>query len=189
MQEALDKKLLPVGIFFDLTKAYDVINHDILLQKLEHYGIRGQINGWLKSYLTMRSQYVEIFSKCNRNSMTRFNSKLRNIKVGIPQGSTLGPLLLLIYINDLPLHITNGEVVLFADDINILVIENNKNALQDKIDKVMMQLEAWFSMNNMVINSEKTKAMYFQLNKIQDCIEPDITFKEVKINLLHSSGF
>jgi hypothetical protein len=54
MQEALDMKLLTVGIFFDLTKAYDVINHDILLEKLEHYGIRGQINGWLKSYLTMR---------------------------------------------------------------------------------------------------------------------------------------
>jgi hypothetical protein len=93
---------------------------------LEHYGIRGQINGWLKSYLTMRSQYVEI------SSMTRFNSRLRNIKVGIPQGSTLGPLLFLIYINDLALHITNGEVVLFADDTNILVIEKNKNALQKK---------------------------------------------------------
>jgi hypothetical protein len=70
IQEALDKRLLPVGIFFDLTKAYDVINHDILLEKLEHYGIRGQINSWLKSYLTLRAQYVEIFSKGNRNSMT-----------------------------------------------------------------------------------------------------------------------
>jgi hypothetical protein len=115
------------------------------------------------------------FSKGNRNSMTRFNSKLRNIKVGIPQGSTLGPLLFLIYINDLPLHITDGEVVLFADDPNVFVKEKNKNTLQDKIDAVMMQLKAWFSMNNMVINSEKTKAMNFQLNKIQDYIEPDIT--------------
>jgi sarcosine oxidase/L-pipecolate oxidase len=87
-----------VGIFFDVTKAYNVINHDILLEKLEHYEIRKQINGWLKSYLTLRAQYVEIFSKGNRNSMTRFHSRLRNIKVGIPQGSTLGPLLFLIYI-------------------------------------------------------------------------------------------
>jgi hypothetical protein len=71
-----------------------------------------------------------------------------------------------MYISDLPLHITNGEVVLFADDTNILVMEKNKNALQDKIDKVKIQLEAWFSMNSMVINSEKTKAIYFQLNKI-----------------------
>jgi hypothetical protein len=61
-----------VGIFFDLTKAYDDINHDILLEKLEHYGIRGQINGWLKSYLTLKAQYVEIFSMGNRNSMSRF---------------------------------------------------------------------------------------------------------------------
>jgi hypothetical protein len=78
--------------------------------------------------------------------------------------------------------------VLFADDTNKLVKEKNKNALQNKIDKVMMQLESWFSMN-MVINSEKTKAMYFQLNKIQDCIEPDITFKKIKINYNHSSCF
>jgi hypothetical protein len=151
-----------VGIFFDLTKACDVINHDILLEKLEHYGIRWQINGWLKSNLTMRSQYAEIYSKCNGNSMTRFNSRLRNIKVGIPQGSILGPLMFFY----LPFHVTNVEVVLFADNTNILVIEKNKNALQDKIDKVIMQLKAWFSLNNMVIHNEKTKAMYFQLNKI-----------------------
>jgi hypothetical protein len=114
--------------------------------------------------------------------MTRFNSRLRNIKVGIPQESTLGPLLFLIYINDLPPHIANGEVVLFADDTNILVTEKNKNAFRDEIDKVMMQLKSWFSMNYMVINSEKSKAMYFQPNKIQDCSEPDITFKKAKIN-------
>jgi hypothetical protein len=74
-----------------------------------------QINGWLKSYLTLREQYVEIFSRGIRNSMTRFNSRLRNIKVGIPQGSTLGPLLFLIYINDLPLHITDGEGILSSN--------------------------------------------------------------------------
>jgi hypothetical protein len=91
----------------------------------------------------------------------------------------LGQLLFLIYIIDLPLHITNGKVVLFAEDTNILVIEKNKNALQDKIDKVMMQLEALFSMDNMVINRKRTKAIHFQLNKIQDYIEPDITFKKV----------
>jgi hypothetical protein len=114
--------------------------------------------------------------------MTIFNSRLRNITVGIQQGSTFSQLLFLIYIKDLPLHITNGEVVLFADDTNILLIEKNKNVLKDKIYKVMMQLESWFSVNNLVINSEKTKTMYFQLIKIRNCIEPDITLKKVKFN-------
>jgi hypothetical protein len=73
-------------------------------------------------------------------------------------------------------------VILSADDTNILVIDNNKSIRQDKVDKVMRQLESWFSMNNMVINSEKTKAMFFQLNKLHDSIEPVITFKNVIIN-------
>jgi uncharacterized protein YlzI (FlbEa/FlbD family) len=181
IQEALGK-LLPVGIFFDLTKAYYVIDHEILLGKLELYGIRGQINVWLKSYLTSWAQFVEVILEDNKNSMTQFNSRLRNVKVGIPRGSTLGLLLFLIYINDLPLHIKNGEVILFADDTTILVIDKNKSILQDKVDKVMKQLESWFSMNTMVINCEKTKAMFFQLDKLHDSIEPVITFKNLKIN-------
>jgi hypothetical protein len=93
VQEALDRCLVVVGIFFDLTKAYDVIDHDILCEKLDHYGIRGKIHVGLKSYLTLHSQYVEISSNDNKYVMNRFNSSRKNIKFGIPQGSILGPLL------------------------------------------------------------------------------------------------
>jgi hypothetical protein len=74
VQGALDRRLFAVGTFFDLTKAYDVIDHDILLEKLNHYGVRGKINVWLKSYLTLRSQYVEITSSDIKYPMNRFNS-------------------------------------------------------------------------------------------------------------------
>jgi hypothetical protein len=144
VQKALDKRLFAVGIFFDLTKAYDVIDHDILLEKLHHYGVRRKSNVWLKSYLTSRSQYVEITSNDNKYHMNRYNSILRNIKLRIPQGSTLGPRLFLLYINDLPHHISNWEVVIFADDTNILVTDKNKIALQEKVKRVMTQLESWF---------------------------------------------
>jgi hypothetical protein len=77
----------------------------------------------------------------------------------------LGPLFFLLFTNDLLQHISNAEVVLFADDINILVIDKNINTLQEKINRVMIQLESWFSKNNLVINTDKTKAMSFQLHK------------------------
>jgi hypothetical protein len=163
-----------VGILLDLTKAYDVIDHDILLGKLDHYGIRGKINVWLKSYLTRRSQYVEISSNDNKYFMNRYNSSLKNIKFGIPQGSILGPLLFLLYINDLPCHISYGKLALFADDTNILITDKNIIDLQEKTGRIMTQLESWFSKNNLIINADKTKAMFFQLMKPHYMIEPVI---------------
>ncbi|PNF34312.1 hypothetical protein B7P43_G15814 [Cryptotermes secundus] len=129
----------------------------------------------------MRSQYVEITSNDNKYSRNRFSSIRRNTKFGIPQGSTLGPLLFLLYINDLPQHITNGDIVLFADDTNILVTDKDKSILQDKIKRIMIQLESWFSKNNMIINNDKTKAMLFQLKKPHDISGPDIIFNNIKI--------
>jgi hypothetical protein len=189
VKEALDRQSVVVGIFFDLTKAYDVIDHDILLEKLEHYGIRGKINIWLKSYLMLHFQYVEITSNDNKYSMNRYNSILKNVIFGIPQGSILGPLLFLLHINDLPYHISNGEVILFADDTNIIVIGKNIITLQEKIASVMIQLESWFSKNNLVINADKTKAMLFQLNKPCHMTEPVITFKNMKITYTIQSSF
>jgi hypothetical protein len=99
---------------------------------------------WLKSYLTLRSQYVEITSNGNKYPRKKYNSTLKNVKFGIPQGSILSSLLFLVYINDLPYPISNGEVVLFADDTNILVTDKNINTLQEKIARVMIHLDLGF---------------------------------------------
>ena len=105
------RPLAPLGIFLDLSKAFDTLNHDILLHKLNIYGIRGLANSWIKNYLSNRKQYV-VYNNTN--------STHSDIVCGVPQGSILGPLLFLLYINDLPLSSPSSHFIIFADDTNIL---------------------------------------------------------------------
>jgi Reverse transcriptase (RNA-dependent DNA polymerase). len=120
-----------VGIFLDLTKANDVLNHNILLDKLNTYSIRGNTNFWFKSSLFNRSQFAEITPIENRHfTQYRHTSSLRKIVHGEPQGSVLGPLCLNLYINDLPFNIQGVELVLLGDDTNILVPDKIEDALQ-----------------------------------------------------------
>ena len=110
IRESVDKGKYGCGIFIDLRKAFDTVNHNILLLKMEHYGVRGPSLQWFRSYLSERKQYVYINGEC---------SELKQISCGVPQGSVLGPLLFLIYINDLPNISKKLELYLFADDTNI----------------------------------------------------------------------
>jgi hypothetical protein len=162
IQEALDKQVHTIGIFIDLTKAYDVLNHELLLEELSSYGIRGTMNSWFRSYLTNRRQFIEINrSDCSNVMVNRYRSSSMEIKQGVPQGSVLGPLLFLLYINNLPLNIHGANLVMFANDINVLIMDSDVGALQNKINRVIAEIETWFNRNDLVINASKTRVMSF----------------------------
>ena len=108
--KSFEDKEYTLGVFLDLSKAFDTIDHSILLAKLNHFGVRGVANKWFRSYLN------------GRLMQTKVNGKISNskpIEVGVPQGSILGPLLFLIYINDFPKCLTSGKAIMFADDTNL----------------------------------------------------------------------
>ena len=125
IRKPLDDGDVGCGVLVDLQKAFDTVDHQILLAKLNHYGICGISNDWFKSYLSNRNQYV---------SINGFDSGLTTINCGVPQGSVLGPLLFLLYINDLNQAIKFCKVHHFADDTNLLYLNNSLKKLNKLVN-------------------------------------------------------
>ena len=147
---AIDENKVTCGIFLDFSKAFDTINHNILLEKIHCYGIRGLPHAWFSSYISDRKQYVKIGDT---------ESSLRAMTCGIPQGSTLGPLLFLLYINDLPNSSKKLMFRIFADDTNIFYSSNNLDELERVVNDELEKVLKYCTDNKLSINFKKTNYM------------------------------
>ena len=156
INEALVRGNHVLGIFIDLSKAFDTIDHEILLSKLQNYGIRGEAHSLLKSYLLDRKQYVSVLGEKSENLPVLY---------GVPQGSCLGPLLFLIYINDLTNACKDSHFVLFADDTNIFVISKDRPELYRKANAVLNRVHLYMLANKLHINTGKS--CYIEFSKSQ----------------------
>ena len=152
IQRSIDKGMYCSGIFLDLCKAFDTVNHKILLTKLEYYGIRGVSNDWFSSYLSNRRQFV---------SLSGINSDYQTITCGVPQGSVLGPLLFLLYINDMPKCSNILEFHLFADDTNLFLNNPNILNLETDLNIELEKVSQWLYANKLSLNIDKTNFVVF----------------------------
>ena len=137
----------------DLSKAFDTLNHDVLLYKLETFGIRGNALSWLKDYLSHRQQYVVY---------NGVSSDLLTIKCGVPQGSILGPLLFLLYINDISQTSSLLSYIIFADDTNIFYSHKNLDTLAHTLNLELLKISTWFKCNKLSLNVNKTNFIHFK---------------------------
>ena len=164
--EGFENKQSVLGIFLDLSKAFDTIDHNILINKLQHYGIRGLAGDWFRSYLNTRYQHVQIDNMLSESA---------TIQHGVPQGSILGPLLFLIYVNDLPKCTTNGKSIMFADDTSIFFKGNCCKSLYNVANQDLQSIDAWLISNKLSLNVNKSNHILFQTANCK--VLPNINLK------------
>ena len=150
--EAIENKRVACAIFLDFAKAFDTVNHEILVNKLEYYGIRGTPLDWIISYLTNRKQCVNI---------NGIKSELKKVVHGVPQGSILGPLLFLLYINDIVKSSTKLEYLLFADDTSLLISGKTFKEIEKTLNSELENISNWLKANKLSLNVSKSNILRF----------------------------
>ena len=159
IKQSIEKGGHVLGIFIDLSKAFDTIDHKILINKLNHYGVRGNTLSLIESYLSNRKQCVSALGEISEQLAVIF---------GVPQGSCLGPLLFLIYINDISNICKSNELILFADDTNIFVKGKSKQEVYIEANMILKKLSIYTMLNKLHVNLEKSCFMYFTKTSSND---------------------
>lgn len=186
IMEALDKQHIAVSIFMDLSKAFDTLDHSILLSKLKFYGITGTALEWFTSYLSNRKQYVEIEGVCSTQEI---------IQTGVPQGSILGPILFLIYINDIHNASDAFNYILFADDTNLIscidpISDDNIIAKVNHINRALASVTEWMEVNKLSLNVSKTKYLVFHnIRKNIRWSDIHIKINNTELDRVHTFNF
>jgi hypothetical protein len=169
-----------LGIFCDLSKAFDCVCHETLIRKLHYYGVRGSALNLIKSYLHGRIQRVDVSGQRSPGSL---------VSMGVPQGSILGPFLFLIYINDLPYLVkTHHDIVLFADDTSLIFkVKRQQQACSD-VNNAISKVVNWFNVNNLLLNEKKTKCIKFVTSHIRN-EQTGVIVKDEELELVDSTVF
>jgi hypothetical protein len=180
ISSAIDKNEFTIGIFLHLSKAFDTVSHDILFDKLPHYGIRGTALDWFKSYLNNRLQYVQYNGVCSNKTP---------IHCWVPQGSILSPLLFLIYINDICNASSSSQLILFVDDTNLFYSHKELQFLVNPVNHELIKLFSWLSANKLSINVKKNNFMIFKPKQKKYYINTKIALNNHEIDLVNEASF
>ena len=181
--DELEKGNHVIGVYLDIQKAFDCVNFQILFRKLIKYGIRGKSLELIQNYLTNRKQKVKLEDE---NGAVVF-SDLRSITCGVPQGSVLGPLLFLIYINDLQNASSLFRAITFADDTNLFMAAPSLENLCDSVNSELDKIKIWFDSNRLSINVSKTCFQLYSKRSLEDA--PDIKINDISITRSSSVKF
>ena len=175
---AIDSGKIVGVVLVDFKKAFDLVDHEILKDKMKIYGIKDEALLWLNSYLTDRKQQVTIDNT---------KSDFKPISCGVPQGSILGPLLFLLFINDLPLYTNNVFTDLYADDTTLYDIQDSLEQLENNLQSALNSLHIWCKQNGMKLNSSKTKVMLVTSNQKRQRLTNenlDLIFNNESLNMI-----
>ena len=166
-----------MGVFIDLAKAFDTIDHGILLKKMQHYGIRGVALRYISSYLENHKQYV---------SIDGLKSDLTTIVCGVPQGSILGPILFLLYINDLNSVSKILKTIMFADDTNLFLTGYDITTVEQQLNIELIAINTWFQVNLLSLNVSKSSFVIFGHRRN---LSANISINNITLNRAYDTKF